>query len=105
MLTLHATDDRYVNDARVARALAQYLTRVGARTEVDAMFDRPAMTALTTMDNAERERLLREAGRIALERMPVLPIHSESSVWDSRRGFRVEGRMDQRTLAQDMYPA
>jgi peptide/nickel transport system substrate-binding protein len=160
-LTLHATNNRYINDARVAQALAQYLTRIGVRTEVDAMpsnvyfgrrarrefsvpmggwaagaeetllffrtwlvtsnreagvggsnygnwsdaaFDRPAMTALTTMDNAERERLLREAGRIALDRMPVLPIHFESAVWASRRGFAMEGRMDQRTLAQDIRP-
>jgi peptide/nickel transport system substrate-binding protein len=36
-LTLHATNNRYVNDARVAQALAQYFTRIGVRTEVDAM--------------------------------------------------------------------
>ena len=36
-ITLHATNNRYVNDARVAQALAQYFTRIGVRTEVDAM--------------------------------------------------------------------
>jgi len=36
-ITLHATNDRYVNDSRVAQAIAQMLTRIGIRTEVDAM--------------------------------------------------------------------
>ena len=35
--TLHATNNRYVNDARVAQALAQYFQRVGVTTPVDAM--------------------------------------------------------------------
>jgi len=36
-ITLHSPNDRYVNDSRVAQAIAQMLTRVGIRTEVDAM--------------------------------------------------------------------
>ncbi len=36
-LTLSATNDRYINDARVAQALGQFLARVGIRTTVDAM--------------------------------------------------------------------
>jgi peptide/nickel transport system substrate-binding protein len=160
-MTLHATNNRYVNDARVAQALAQYLTRIGVRTEVDAMpsnvyfgrrarrefsvpmggwaasaeetllffriwmvsldrdrgygtsnysgwsdaaFDTPALAALTTMDDAARNRLLQDASRVALERMPVLPIHFESAVWATRRGLRYEGRMDQTTMAQDIRP-
>ena len=160
-LTLHATNNRYVNDGRVAQALAQYFTRVGVRTELDAMpsnvyfgrrarrefsvpmggwaasaeetllffrtwmvttnrergigtsnysawsdpdFDRAAVTALTTMDDAERSRLLQEASRIALEQMPVLPIHFENAVWAFRRGLKFDGRMDQTTLAQEIRP-
>jgi peptide/nickel transport system substrate-binding protein len=33
-LTLHASNDRYVNDAKVAQAVGQYLTRIGIRTNV-----------------------------------------------------------------------
>jgi peptide/nickel transport system substrate-binding protein len=33
-VTLHASNDRYINDAKVAQALGQYLTRVGIRTQV-----------------------------------------------------------------------
>ncbi|CAG0967136.1 Glutathione-binding protein GsiB [Burkholderiales bacterium] len=36
-LTLHATNNRYVNDAKIAQALAQMFTRIGIRTEVVAM--------------------------------------------------------------------
>jgi peptide/nickel transport system substrate-binding protein len=160
-MTLHATNNRYVNDARVTQALAGYFTRIGVRTELDAMpsnvyfgrrarrefsvpmggwaasaeetllffrtwmvtldrerglgtsnysgwsdaaFDRPAVAALTTMDDAERNRLLQEASRVALERMPVLPVHFESAVWAFRRGLRFDGRMDQTTLAQEIRP-
>jgi peptide/nickel transport system substrate-binding protein len=33
-VTIHATNDRYPNDEKVAQALAQFWTRVGVRTEV-----------------------------------------------------------------------
>ena len=36
-LTLHAPNDRYVNDREVALAIAQMLTRAGIRTEVEAL--------------------------------------------------------------------
>lgn len=35
--TIHATNDRYPNDERVAQAIAQFWTRVGVRTEVVTM--------------------------------------------------------------------
>ncbi|WP_299820218.1 ABC transporter substrate-binding protein [uncultured Jannaschia sp.] len=36
-LTLHATNDRYINDSQVAQVVAQFLTRIGIQTELDAM--------------------------------------------------------------------
>jgi len=36
-MTIHATNNRYVNDAKIAQALAQMWTRVGIKTEVVAM--------------------------------------------------------------------
>jgi len=160
-MTLHATNNRYVNDARIAQAIAAYFTRIGVRTELDAMpsnvyfgrrarrefsvpmggwsadaqetllffrtwmittdqtrgvgtsnysawsdadFDRPALAAVTTMDDAARDRLLQQASRAALEQMPVLPIHFESAVWAFRRGLAFDGRMDQTTMAQEIRP-
>ncbi len=36
-LTLHGPNDRYLNDAKIAEALAQMLTRVGIKTSVETM--------------------------------------------------------------------
>ncbi len=36
-LTFHATNDRYINDSQVAQAVAQFLSRIGIETELDAM--------------------------------------------------------------------
>ena len=36
-LTLHSPNDRYVNDEKVAQAVAQMLSRIGIKTEVQAM--------------------------------------------------------------------
>lgn len=36
-LTLSATNDRYINDAQLTQAVAQYLTRIGIKTNVDTM--------------------------------------------------------------------
>ena len=36
-LTIHGPNDRYINDARIAEAIGQMLTRVGIETEVETM--------------------------------------------------------------------
>ena len=36
-ITLSTTNDRYINDSQITQAVAQYLTQVGIRSEVDAM--------------------------------------------------------------------
>src|SRR3546814_544830 len=36
-LTIHGPNDRYINDAKIAEAIAQMLTRVGIPTKVDTM--------------------------------------------------------------------
>ena len=36
-LTIHGPNDRYVNDAKIAQAIAQNLTRIGIKTAVDTM--------------------------------------------------------------------
>lgn len=160
--TLHATNNRYVNDARIAQALAQYFQRVGVTVTVDALpsnvffarrgrkefsvpmggwsasaeetqlffrawitttdrakgfgmsnygefsdpeIDRLARAAFSTMDEAERAQLMEQASRLAIERLPVLPIHFENAAWAFRRGLVFEGRMDQTTPAQSIRPA
>lgn len=158
-LTLHATNDRYVNDGQIAQAIAQYLSQIGIKTEVDAMtrsiffsrrakrefsfamggwgstsgeassffrhwiattdkeiglgqsnygafsdteFDTLLKEAIKTIDDGKREALLRAAGKRAMELMPHIPIHFESTIWAFRKGIEFKGRADQMTLATDI---
>ncbi|GGK20642.1 ABC transporter substrate-binding protein [Salinarimonas ramus] len=155
-VTFHATNDRYINDAQVAQAVAQFFTRIGIETELDAMtrsiffsrrsgrefslsmggwgsdtgeassflrqwvpttddvaglggsnyggwsdpeFDVVLREAIATMDDAEREALLQQAGARVLEQMPYIPLHYESTIWAFRSGLDYQGRADQYTLA------
>jgi peptide/nickel transport system substrate-binding protein len=161
-MTLAATNDRYINDAAVAQAVAQYLSRVGIKTEVNAItrsiffpqrakrefsfamggwgsdtgeassfltywvtsldkdrglgtsnyggfsdpeFDKVFRQAITTVDPAQREKLLQQSVHRALELLPSIPLHFESSTWAFRRDIAYEGRADQLTLAASARPA
>ena len=162
-LTLHATNDRYINDGQIAQAVAQMLAQVGIRVEVDAMarsiffprraqrefsfalggwgstpsgesssflrywvastdreaglgssnyggfsdpeFDRMFRQAIVTVDDARRAELLRQTVTRALEGVPYIPLHFESSIWAFRAGITYRGRVDQYTLATSAVPA
>lgn len=54
-ITLHATNNRYVNDNRVAQAIASMLARVGIATRVEAM---PSATFFTRANKLEFSFLL-----------------------------------------------
>ena len=161
-LTLSSTNDRYMNDAQIAQAVAQYLTRVGIKTKVDAMtasiyfpkrakreysfamggwpsengeasglfqlwvastdspkglgtsnyggfssaeFDKVYIPAAQTVDAAKRKQMLQQATQIALDNVPLIPLHFESSIWAFKKGLSYEGRRDQYTLATSVKPA
>lgn len=67
-------------------------------------FDVVAKKALVTMDDAERHEMQRQATRIMIEQMPIVPLHFEMAVWAFRKGITYPGRMDQRTLAAEVAP-
>jgi len=161
-LTLSSTNDRYINDGQVVQAVAQYLSRVGIKTNVDAMtasiyfpkrakrefsfsmggwpsengeasalfqlwvttynvdkelgtsnygrfsdaeFDKVYLKAANTVDPASRQKQLEQATQIALDNVPLIPLHFESSIWAFRKGITYEGRRDQFTLATSVKPA
>lgn len=158
-VTFDATNDRYINDAQVAQAVTQFLTRVGINTNLDAMtrsifftrrskrdfsfsmggwgsdtgeassflrqwlvttdnamglggsnygawsdpkFDALMKQAVATIDDGKREDLLRQAGAIAVDQLPDIPLYFESTIWAFRKGISYAGRADQLTLAQDV---
>lgn len=47
-LTLHGSNDRYINDARIVEAVAQMWTRLGVQTKVETL---PSATYFTRRDN------------------------------------------------------
>ncbi|AKQ57588.1 ABC transporter substrate-binding protein [Bordetella hinzii] len=161
-MTISTTNDRYVNDGQIAQAVAQYLSRVGIKANVDAMtasiyfpkrakrefsfsiggwpsevgeasglfqlwvasldspkslgtsnyggfsnadFDKVYLQAIVTVDPAKREKLLQQSTQIALDNVPLIPLHFESSIWAFRKGLVYEGRRDQYTLAMSVKPA
>ncbi len=68
---------------------------------MDALVER----ALVTTDDATREAMLRDAVRMAAEDVGVIPLYNLINVWACRPGFRMEARMDERTLAMALRPA
>jgi peptide/nickel transport system substrate-binding protein len=61
--------------------------------------DSLAGRALATVNDAERERLLVQAARMALEDVAFIPIYQFQNIWASRRGLRFDARADELTLA------
>jgi peptide/nickel transport system substrate-binding protein len=69
--------------------------------ELDALTER----AVATLDDAQRETLLREAVKMTMDDLPIMPIHQLVNVWALRRGLTFDPRMDERTLAMGVRPA
>lgn len=160
-MTISSTNNRYVNDGQIAQAVAQYLSRIGIKTNVDAMtasiyfpkrakrefsfsiggwpsetgeasalfqlwvasldsarslgtsnyggfsspeFDQVYQEAIVTVDPEKRKPLLEKSTQIALDNLPLIPLHFESSIWAFRKGLTYEGRRDQYTLATSVRP-
>src|SRR5690606_18109885 len=68
--------------------------------ELDKIFRQ----AVTTVDDAQREKLLQQALTIALDDLPSIPLHYESTLWAFRKGLTYEGRADQYALATSVKP-
>lgn len=161
-VTLATPNDRWANDAQTAQAIAQFWTRAGVATQVEAHpwasysaraarndfplrmgswgsttgeasntlvnvigtrnrearwgavnsfgYSNPALDALTikalaTLDDEQREEILRQAVKLAMDDVAIAPIHQLVNFWAARRGITYEPRMDERTLAARVFPA
>ena len=49
--------------------------------------------------------MLEQATKIALDNVPLIPLHFESSIWAMKKGLTYDGRRDQYTLAAFVKPA
>jgi peptide/nickel transport system substrate-binding protein len=60
--------------------------------------------ALATIDQEKRESLYREAERLAMPDMPIIPLHHQVNIWAVRKGLTFRARMQERTNAWDVEP-
>ncbi|MFT8244658.1 ABC transporter substrate-binding protein [Roseomonas sp. BN140053] len=60
--------------------------------------------ALRTLDDGQRERVLQDATRMAVDDVGIIPIHIQKNIWAMRRGLRHDARADELTRAQDVRP-
>ncbi|HTQ74440.1 MAG TPA: ABC transporter substrate-binding protein [Burkholderiales bacterium] len=155
--TLSAPNNRYVNDERIAQAVAQMLARVGVRARVETMpmnvylpkgfrhefsiamlgwgsfsgdlalralvatadpkkgfgafnwsgYSNPKVDGLlerafATVDEKAREALAREAMRVAMRDVAVIPLHHQMATWAMRKPLAYLPRTDEFTLARDV---
>ena len=155
-LVLGSPNDRYINDEKVAQAVAQMLARIGIKTSVDSMtastfftkrnkyeftaylagwgadtnemsnsiialiatqdaapsfgntnrgrysnktVDDLTIKALGTIDDAQREALLRQASKVGMEDYGIIPLHFEVTPWAFKPTLSYAARVDQYTLA------
>jgi peptide/nickel transport system substrate-binding protein len=61
--------------------------------------DAKLTTALTTIDDKAREKLLQEATEIGIKDYGVIPLYFQTNVWAARKGITVIPRLDERTFA------
>ena len=86
-LTLHSPNDRYVNDEKVAQAVAQMLSRVGIKTDVVAM---PQAVYFSRASNLEFSFMLLGWGADTGE--PSSPLKSLLATYDKAKGFGTVNR-------------
>lgn len=65
---------------------------------LDAIYAR----AVISMDQNERIRMWREAMRMAMDDVAVIPIHHQVNIWATRRGLTYRPRSDEYTLAMSL---
>ena len=68
---------------------------------LDALIDQ----AVSTADDAAREKLLIQASRIALEDVAIIPLHIQKNIWGMKAGLTYAARADEGTRAMDLRPA
>jgi peptide/nickel transport system substrate-binding protein len=82
-------------------------TRFGANNS--GRYSNPELDALTvkatgTLDDKEREKLLQEAVKMAMDDVAIIPLHQLVNTWAVKKGLQHDPRMDERTRAMDLKP-
>jgi peptide/nickel transport system substrate-binding protein len=86
-LTLHAPNNRYVNDEQVAQAVAQMLTKIGIQTRVDAM---PSAVFFTRASKPEFSFILAGWGAETMEASS--PLKALLATFNTAKGMGAANR-------------
>ena len=71
-----------------------------------AALDSLTERAAATLDDTQREAMLREAVRmVTVDDQAMMPLFQLVNFWAARRGVAYEARMDERTTAMSAKPA
>ncbi len=158
-MTVHAPNNRYVNDEQIAQAVAQMFARVGIAAKVETLpinvyltkarggdfafamlgwgsfsgdlalrallatpdaakgtgtwnwshysnprLDRLIEQALASVDDRKREVLAREAMRVAMQDLGVIPLHHQLVTWAMKNTLDYKARTDEFTFAHHVRP-
>jgi len=163
-MTVHCSNNRYLNDGKTCQAAGQMLSRIGLKMTVETMpvnvffpkiaapknefslilmgwgnsstgtasgflaailhsydreksmghgnrayfsdpaYDKMAEEALVELDEAKREKLMREAVVYATETFVTIPLHTLYTAVATRKGLKVETRKDEMTIAMAVEP-
>ncbi|WP_424814203.1 ABC transporter substrate-binding protein [Roseococcus sp. YIM B11640] len=71
----------------------------------NAALDRGLEESSQMLDEAQRQERLVALERMALDDVALIPLHIQTNIWATRRGFTVTPRADELTRAQDVRPA
>jgi peptide/nickel transport system substrate-binding protein len=71
-----------------------------ANADLDALTAR----AVATLDDGKREELLREAVKMAMDDVAIIPLHQLVNTWAVKKTLDHTPRMDERTRAMDVKP-
>jgi peptide/nickel transport system substrate-binding protein len=90
--------------------LATYDKAKGRGASNDGRYSNPELDALTdrvmsTIDDAEREKLIRQGVALAAEELPIIPLFMLTNAWAVQKGIRYEPRADELTLAMGVHRA
>ena len=160
-LTLHGSNDRYLNDVKLTQAVGQMFSRLGISVNVETLprqiygtrgnnfeysvalygwgsdtgeagsslkalvrtrddsigggasnrgrYSNPALDSLidrslAAFDDAEREKLMIDATRLAMEDVAIIPLYFQVNTWATRGPIAFTPRADEFTLAMSARP-
>ena len=72
-----------------------------ANAALDTLIDQ----AVTMADDGEREKLLQQATKLAMDDVALIPLHNQKNIWAMRTDLTYVARADEQSRAQDVRPA